>query len=313
MKVLLVHNPASGDAARASSAEIVTLIRDAGHEVDHKSSTESWDTWLDQSWDLVAVAGGDGTVGKVAASLMGRRVPLAILPLGTANNISNTLGLSEMPLATLIAAWSTATRLKFDVGVATGPWGSTSFVESVGVGLFSRTMAKLDARSNIALAHVEDAKDRGTWVVQMLHERLQDSPTVPLKAMLDGHDISGEYILLEAMNTRQIGPNLNLAPDANPSDGLFDVVRVLKGEQPKLEAYLSSYLDRQRGEPSLRVERGQHLQIDSGEFDVHIDDTSWPGTQGPFSRTPGPIEVTIDHHALEFLVPRGEGARSSRR
>ena len=81
MKVLLVHNPASGDAARVSSAEIVTLIRDAGHEVAHKSSTESWDRWLDQSWDLVAVAGGDGTVGKVAASLMGRRVPLAILPL----------------------------------------------------------------------------------------------------------------------------------------------------------------------------------------------------------------------------------------
>ena len=75
-----------------------------------------------------------------------------------------------MPLARLIAAWSTATRLKFDVGVATGPWGSTSFVESVGVGLFSRTMAKLDARSNIALAHVEDAKDRGKWVVQMLRD-----------------------------------------------------------------------------------------------------------------------------------------------
>ena len=67
----------------------------------------------------------------------------------------------------------------------------------------------------------------------------------------------GSTFLLEAMNTRHVGPNLNLAPDANPSDGLFDVVRVLKGEQPRLEAYLFSYLDGQRGEPSLRVERGQ--------------------------------------------------------
>ena len=309
MKVLLVHNPASGDGARVSNAEVVALIRDAGHEVARKSSTESWDKLLDQSWDVVAVAGGDGTVGKVAATLMGRRVPLAVLPLGTANNISNTLGLTEMPLAKLIAGWSTATRLKFDVGVATGPWGSTSFVEGIGVGLFSRTMAKLDARKNIALAHVEDAKDRGTRVVQMLHERLQDSPTVTLQAMLDGHDISGEYILLEAMNTRHVGPNLHLAPHANPSDGLFDVVRVLKGEQRKLEAYLSSYLGGQRGEPSLRVERGQHLQIDSGELDVHIDDTSWSGTQAPSSGAPSPIDVTIDHHALEFLVPRGEDAR----
>jgi diacylglycerol kinase family enzyme len=287
----------------------MALIRDAGHEVVYKSSTESWDKVLDQSWDLAAVAGGDGTVGEVAASLMGRRVPLAVLPLGTANNISNTLGLTEMPLAKLIAAWSTGTRLKFDVGVATGPWGSTSFMESIGVGLFSRTMAKLDARNNIALAHVEDARGRAACVVQMLHERLQDSSTVTLKAMLDGHDISGEYILLEAMNTRQVGPKLNLAPDANPSDGLFDVVRVLKGEQPKLEAYLSSYLDGQSDAPPWRVERGQHLQIDSGGFDVHIDDTSWPGTQGPSSGAPGPIDVTIDHHALEFLVPRREGAR----
>jgi diacylglycerol kinase (ATP) len=248
----------------------------------------------------------------VAASLRGRGVPLAVLPVGTANNISNTLRLTEMPLAELIAAWSTATRLNFDVGVATGPWGSTPFVESIGVGLFSRTMAKLDARNNIALTHVEDAKDRRTWVVQLLHERLQDSSTVTLRAMLDGHDISGEYILLEAMNIRHVGPNLNLAPDANPSDGLFDVVRVLKGEQSKLEAYLSSYLDGQRGEPSLRVERGQHLQIDSGEFDVHIDDMSWPDTQGRFSRVPGPIDVTIDRHALEFFVSRGEGAHEWR-
>ena len=52
---------------------------------------------LGENWDLVLVAGGDGTVAKVARCLVDRdiahRIPIAILPVGTANNIARSLGI----------------------------------------------------------------------------------------------------------------------------------------------------------------------------------------------------------------------------
>jgi diacylglycerol kinase (ATP) len=55
-----------------------------------------------------------------------------------------------------------------------------------------------------------------------------------MKVTLDGRDVSSEYIMLELMNISYIGPNLCLAPHANPSDGLLDIVFVSKDERDNL-------------------------------------------------------------------------------
>src|SRR5262245_26289502 len=102
MRVTLIHNRASGDHTQPSTAALLTLIRDAGHDVSSKSVKEDRDELRNHPGDLVVVAGGDGTIGTVTACLIGTPVPLAVLPLGTANNISTTLGVAGIPLATLI-------------------------------------------------------------------------------------------------------------------------------------------------------------------------------------------------------------------
>src|SRR6185369_915874 len=86
--------------------------------------------------ELIVIAGGDGTVQRVATELAWRELPLAILPLGTANNIATSLGI-EGPTEALVAGWATARRSPLDLGVATGPWGTRRFIESVGGGLVS--------------------------------------------------------------------------------------------------------------------------------------------------------------------------------
>src|SRR5262245_19963348 len=43
--------------------------------------------------DVVIAAGGDGTIARAARTLARRGVPLAILPLGTANNIARSLAI----------------------------------------------------------------------------------------------------------------------------------------------------------------------------------------------------------------------------
>jgi diacylglycerol kinase family enzyme len=84
----------------------------------------------------VLVAGGDGTVGKIARHLIGRKIPLSVLPLGTANNLARTLGFHPS-VETLIAQLKDGESSKFDVGLARGPWGKRYFFEGAGAGLLA--------------------------------------------------------------------------------------------------------------------------------------------------------------------------------
>ena len=304
MHVTLIHNPDSGEAAHASVDTIVALIQSAGHDVIAVSSQGKWRAAIEEPGDVVAVAGGDGTVGSVALALAGRRVPLAVLPLGTANNISKTLGLTDRTLTDLVDGWILGRLRKVDVGIAVGPWGSTCFIEGLGMGLFAGTMAKLDARQNIELIHLDAAREKVASVVQMMQERLEDYPATTLNVTLDGQDVSGDYLLLEVLNTRLVGPNLSLAPDADPGDGVFDVVLVREDERGELENYLTSCLTGRPGSHKLTVRQGRRLETVWTGFSMHIDDKAWPGTESAFPLEPGAIDVTIEPSSVSFLVPR---------
>jgi diacylglycerol kinase (ATP) len=304
MKVTLIHNPDAGGDKQADAADILGFIRGAGHSVRYQSLTETaWKNSLDEAADLVAVASGDGIVGQVAKRMIGKQIPLAILPMGTANNIANTLGLAGRPLDQLVLGWSDARRMKFDVGAASGPWGSRYFIEGLGLGLFTETMLRLDARKNVDIAHHKEAGDKIASVMEFMRIRLDSCPAIHVKLALDERNLSGEYILLEAMNIRSIGPNLCLAPEADPSDGLIDVVLVANDERERLKRYLSDRLTSKSDAAMLEVHRGHHLHIECDNSAIHIDDEvekkNGPATQ--FSSAI--VDVTVEPGALEFLRP----------
>ncbi|HSE88666.1 MAG TPA: diacylglycerol kinase family protein [Candidatus Binatia bacterium] len=298
----MIHNPDAGDDQQPSSDELLGLIRHAGHTSLYQSSKdENWQGALEQSCDIVAVGGGDGIVGTVAKNLIGQQVPIAVLPMGTANNIAKTLGLIDRPLGQLIAGWATAPRVKFDVGMASGPWNRKYFIEGLGVGLFSETMYRLDATNNVDLSHLDDTGEKVRSVLKILKERLLSFTPNRLKITLDGRDMSGEYIVLEVMNISYIGPNLCLAPHANLSDGLLDVVLVSKNEQDNFSRCLSHCIEGKLPYPSLTVRKAQHLQIEWDGFTVHIDDEVWPDKTSEFPTSFNAIDVKVNRHALEFL------------
>src|SRR5215813_7026514 len=225
MRVTLIHNPNAGDDTQPTVGQLVALIREAGHKVRWQSVKEKgWARVLRKRSDLIAVAGGDGTVGRVARRVVGRGVPITVLPMGTANNISKTLGMAGRPVHQLIREWEEARHLKFDAGVAKGPWGTRYFIEGVGLGLFARTLPEI--RKNKTMAHLSDAEVKVTYALQMLRDKLEDLSPRTVTATLDGRDISGKYLMLEAMNTRYIGPNLLLGPDVPHSSGRLDIVFV---------------------------------------------------------------------------------------
>ena len=138
MRITLIHNPRAGKQDDGEGEDLRKLLKKAGHKVRYHSSKDGeWKRSLKKPADLVVVAGGDGTVGKVTRRMVGRGVPVALLPSGTANNIARTLGLVERPFEDLVRGWEGARRVKLDVGIAAGPWGERYFVEGVGAGLFA--------------------------------------------------------------------------------------------------------------------------------------------------------------------------------
>jgi diacylglycerol kinase (ATP) len=311
IKVTLIHNPKAGDRPRPSDDEIVRLIRKAGHKVKYQSCKEKkWKKALKKPCDIVAVAGGDGTVGKVARELIEKRIPIAVLPLGTANNIANSLGIANIPLQDLVASWNTARSINFDSGVAKGPWGSENFIESFGVGLFAETMLELDQSGGIELPS-EKPERVIPAVMKILNDQVDHFPAKNMVIQLDGKDVSGDYVMLEALNIRYIGPNLDLVSAAQMNDGLLDIVFVTKRDRSKLRKHISDRLSGKNTRGILKVRRGQHLQIEWENSPIHIDDMTWPREKDRTPLKSNAIDIRIDPAALVFLAPAEEKAAAT--
>jgi diacylglycerol kinase family enzyme len=277
------------------------LVRAAGHDVHYRSAADdAWASALDERADLIAVAGGDGTVGRIAKKLIGRDIPVAPLPLGTANNISRTLGLTELPLADIVASWKHTRSVTFDVGIAKGPWGSRYFMEAFGMGLFACTMPVAD--ESPTLKSLKDADDKLAHAIGMLRDRLDRCAPQMLALRLDGKDASGRYVLLEAMNMEFVGPNLYLAPNVDPSDGMLDVIAVTSAQRDKLHESLATWQEGELEHPQLTRHRVRFLELEWTGFEVHFDDEAWPAAkQEKPAHTR--IEVSVERNALQFIAP----------
>jgi diacylglycerol kinase (ATP) len=314
IKITLIDNPGAGTDSRPAGDKIVKLIRAAGHKVRYQSSKEKkWKKALKKSCDIVAIAGGDGTVDKVARELIGSRAPIAVLPLGTANNIAHTLEVTGIPLEDLIDGWKTGRCVNFDAALAKGPWESRHFIEGFGVGLFADTMARLQKADKFDLPDSDAPKTIIRSVLTTLKTELKNYSAAPMVVQLDGKDLSGDYVLLEALNIRYIGPNLDLVPRADINDGSLDVVLVSERERTKLSKYLSDLLNGKKSRANLTVRRGQHLQIEWKNSPIHIDDTPWPNGKKRTELRSNAIDINIEPGALVFLTPAETRRRQPKR
>ena len=94
MDVVLLHNPKAGNESW-SRRDLIKLVRRGGFEPRYVPLPLALDApeLLDRG-EFVIVAGGDGAIRKAALVLIGRKRPIAPLPLGTANNIVRSFGMS---------------------------------------------------------------------------------------------------------------------------------------------------------------------------------------------------------------------------
>jgi diacylglycerol kinase family enzyme len=302
VRATFIHNPGAGDSKSATAAEIASLLEQSGYRVRSRSTKDKgWLKALEEPADLVVVAGGDGTVGKVARRLVKQRVPIAVLPLGTANNISRTLGIADLPVAQLVAGWKSGRRVKFDVGLASGPWGRRYFIEGLGAGVVSCAMPEVDR--NPAAAEIGDADLKVARARRILRDQLARCPAVDIRGTLDGEDISGRYLLFEALIMQFVGPNLFLAPDVIESDGRLDVVMVREEDRDAVREHIRTWRDGTLWPPEFHKRRGAALRMDWTGYTIHIDDALWPKEGAETDTARGTIEAHAIPGGVEFLVP----------
>jgi diacylglycerol kinase (ATP) len=297
VRVTLVHNPGAGSSA-STRPDLEKLLKGAGHQVRYQSAKEDgWKSALKEPADLVVVAGGDGTVGRVTRGMAGRGAPMALLPSGTANNIARALGQLERPFEELVRGWESGRRLRLDVALAKGPWGERYFVEGLGIGLFASLLGRSEvARPRKSKQPVEDALRR-------LRRLAEECEAIEVAADVDGEDISGRYVLLEALNLPYVGPNLHLAPDSQPGDGHFEVVLLSESERPRLLQYLDQWQENRERLAVLPSRRGRRLRLDWTGCALHIDDRLQPKADAKVREMAGPVEARMDGTTVEFLVP----------
>jgi diacylglycerol kinase (ATP) len=264
MHALLIHNPTAGTGNH--TAEILTaFLKEAGYTVTACSTKQGlYKECLKECADLILVAGGDGAVTRVIRSLPNFDALLAILPLGTANNIARSLGLEGEADVLLDCVRKRITRT-LDVGlVSGGPWKKRRFVEGVGVGLLANWMYGASSKPP---AHERTQKGR-----ELLREALLKAVPRQWSFNIDGHALSQEFLLVEVLNTRFIGPALAMGPSSDPGDRLLDVVYLLPEARSEMLAWLENP---HRTTSPLLVRQGRKITLNWDYGPLHIDDRSW--------------------------------------
>jgi diacylglycerol kinase (ATP) len=295
VRITLVYNPTAGEGL--DEQELTQLLEDAGHQVRAVSRKSEWKKSLERPADLVVAAGGDGTICKVAVALADRNVPLGILPMGTSNNVGKTLDLTG-DARPVIAAWDGREPAPFDLGRVSGPSDEALFVESFGGGAIASLITdRDDIDDSVVLLGRET--DRSLHRLGVL---LAEEPERPWTVAVDGQRHDGAYLAVEIMNIRFVGPNLPIAPDADPRDGQLEVVLIGPNERQALRAYVDGMLDVAAAElPKLPSVRGKEIALEApAGVQFHLDDNAWPDDE-PLAEDTA-ISVRVQAGALRVFA-----------
>ena len=297
MRVLLIHNPKAGDGKHNKKQLMASLAR-CGHQAFYQSrKVAGWKKAFKKPVDLVIVAGGDGTVHKTAWQLLDSGIPLAILPLGTANNLARSLGFTGS-VNEILESLHCGKSEPFDIGMAGNGSQKGWFFEAAGGGLFADYFPAAKANEKKNASPQEELNGH----LSLLRQLSLDYEARHWTMTVDGKDVSGPYILWGAMNIRSAGPGLHLAPTAKTDDGQLDFVAVREHERKDFIKHVDAHLAEQEKRVPLTRRKFRELKITSPSGAMQLDGERWPKKKEQIKNR-GSIEITVRPAALKIWKP----------
>lgn len=285
--ITLVINPLSGSGragdilpevrAALPGIRVVELAedRDSGETIDEAAGT----------CDLLAVAGGDGTVQRAAAAAMTRGIPLAVLPAGTFNHFAKDLGM--FPLGAALDAVKRGTLAKVDVGEVNG----RIFVNTASVGAYTDFVTireRYEHRVGKPLA-AAIAAVRTLGIAKAVRMRVED---------LDGATVDARFSLLFLGNGRYEPRGFAPMHRATVDDGRLDL-RLLGVSRRTSRAKVIADLF------TGRIERNRrYRQYSDGEYHLELPDGPYRiARDGELGESIDRLDARVLPRALTVIAP----------
>ncbi len=213
-RILFIVNPISGHRDKRRFPEkAAAVLGKTEHSYDivfteRAGHAAELATTAAGEYDLVAVAGGDGTINEVARGLMGSNTALAVIPSGSGNGLARCL---HIPLKT-----ENALKLLLDgciQRIDTATLNGIPFLSVAGIGLDAQT----------AYDFSQDPR-RGflTYTRYAVSNYFHDKPEEVRLTFDGGKTLTCRPLLITFANSNQFGYNAIIAPQASLQDGLLD-------------------------------------------------------------------------------------------
>ncbi|MGF1593156.1 MAG: diacylglycerol/lipid kinase family protein [Kiloniellaceae bacterium] len=264
-RLLVIHNPTAGGNRRRRFEAVLANLAGLGCQIDLQATTGPGDAEGiaraadTAAYDLVVAAGGDGTINEVINGLVGgpatatARLPLAVLPLGTANVLANELGLGLVP-AQIARTIERGTVQLVSLGrVSTGQGDSRLFSLMAGAGFDARVVAGI-------APPVKRLIGKGAYVLEGFRQMCRRQPP-PLHVTVDGRLYEAASVVVS--NARYYGGRYLLAPEARLAEPLLHVCLFRDGGAFHILRYaIALQVGRLQRERGFMIVTGRDIRIE---------------------------------------------------
>ena len=292
MKTCVIINPKAGSAPQM---EVLEGALGRQQTITCLQTTEAGDARqlaakaAEDGFDRVVAAGGDGTISEVMGGIMerGGGAILGIIPLGTGNDLARTLALPEDPRDALAFALANHLVALDLIKVSTG--GRTVYGINAAAGGFTGQVNE-----------IMTPEMKATWgPLAYLFGALSTLPNLrdyQTRLSLDGEparDVDAINIIVA--NGRSIGGGKRVAPLADPTDGLLDVVIVKQAAPLELAGLAARFVAGEHlGSPHViyRRVRRVHVASDPGMW-FNVDGDLLAKEPLTFEVVPGALRVAV--------------------
>ena len=214
--------------------------------------------------DVICAMGGDGTIHEIADGLMqsGKASDLAfsIIPSGTGNAFAQTLG--ELKPKKAIQKILKGERLKIDA-MEIKQGSKTSYaVNIIGWGMASRVNKISDQLRILGGIRYNIASLIG--IATMKKKKLI--------LRMDDEVINEEALFFLALNTVYTGKGMKMAPDADFTDGLIDIIMFKSATKLQVvNIFLKLFSGKHIFDPRVTYKQVESFRIESEGDDLNID------------------------------------------
>lgn len=287
-RVLIISNPAAGRRRGLRLRRVAAHLVGLGAQVNLRQTEGRGDAEAFAAGaaadgaDVIAVAGGDGTINEVLNGLAAAPAPpVALIPLGTANVLAIEIGLSLQPrsIATAIVHGPASP-------VCLGNANGRRFVMMLGIGFDAEVVRRVGPR-------LKRLAGRGAYVGHSLLAAFSFPPR-RYAVTIDGARYEAASLVIA--NGRSYAGRYTCAPQARLDQPALDVCLFREGGPAAALAYMAAVAaGRLHGLASVEIVRGTRVRVagPAGE-PVQAD--------GDVAMTL-PLDVTIDPFRVNLIRP----------